>query len=90
MRARGKLSVHKLPESHGQETSKPDIAGKRALLTLRAAVIIGSGLVLGVVAGMLTYHSGPRHAGGIPAAAIASAAAVFVTAVKLLDAIIAD
>jgi hypothetical protein len=89
MRGRRTLSAQKLPESGRQETSKPDAAGKRALLTLRAAVILGSGLLLGAAAGILTYLCGPRHAGGLPTAAI-TAAAVFVAAVKLLDAIIAD
>jgi len=90
MRARGKLSKPDLPESRNPETSKPDIAGKRGLLTLRAAVILGSSLVLAIAAGTLTYLSGPRHAGGMPTAAIAAAAAVFVAAIQLLDAIIAD
>jgi hypothetical protein len=90
MRAPRRPSQQKLPESHDHETSNPDIAAKRALLTLRAAVILGSSLVLAVAAGTLTYLSGPRHTGGIPTTAIAAAAAVFVAAVKLLDAIIAD
>ena len=90
MRARRQLSKHDLPESRNPETSKPDIAGKRGLLTLRAAVILGSSLVLAFAAGTLTYLSSPRHAGGMPITTIAAAAAVFVAAVKLLDAIIAD
>jgi hypothetical protein len=90
MRAREKLSERDLPERHNPETSKPDIAGKKGLLTLRAAVILGASLALAVAAGTLTYLSGPRHVDGMPTAAIAAAAAVFAAVVKLLDAIIAD
>jgi hypothetical protein len=90
MRAREKLSEQDLPEHRNPETSKSDFHGKRGLLTLRAAVILGSSLALAAAAGTLTYLSGPRHVDGTPAAAIAAAAAVFVAAVKLLDAIIAD
>jgi hypothetical protein len=58
-------------------------APRRALLTLRAAVILSGGLVVGLTTGILTYfavHNPPDAAlAGIPACA---------AAVKFLDALI--
>jgi hypothetical protein len=84
MRVRGKPSERNLPESHNPETLRPDPVRSRALLSLRAAVIFGSSLAIAVAWGTLMYPSGPRPAAGM------SAAAIFMAAVKLLDAIIAD
>jgi hypothetical protein len=89
MRVRGKPSQRNLPQSHNLETSGSVPADRRALLTLRAAVIFGSSLAIAVAIGALAYLSGPRHAHGMPAVAIVGIAA-FVAAVKLLNAIIAD
>jgi hypothetical protein len=59
-------------------------ASRRALLTLRSAVILSGGLVVGVSAGILTYfvvHSLPEAVlAGIPACA---------GAIKFLDTLIA-
>jgi hypothetical protein len=90
MRARRQLSRRDMPEGRDPETSKPDLPRGKGLLTLRAAVILGSSLVLAIAAGILTYVSSARHAGGMPTTAMAAGAAVFVAAVQLLDAIIAD
>jgi hypothetical protein len=84
MRVRGKPSERNLPESHNPETLRPDPVRSRAFLSLRAAVILGSSLAIAVAWGTLMYPSGPRHAAGM------SAAAIFIAAVKLLDAIVAD
>jgi hypothetical protein len=57
----------------------------RALLTLRAAVVLSGGLVVGLATGILTYfavHNVPDAIlAGIPACA---------TAIKFLDAVIAE
>jgi len=90
MRARRQLSKHDVPEGRDPETSKTDFPRRKGLLTLRAAVILGSSLVLAIATGILTYVSSAPHASGMPTTAIAAGAAVFVAAVKLLDAIIAD
>jgi hypothetical protein len=62
----------------------PGPASPRALLTLRAAVILSDGLVVGLATGILTYfavHSPPYAVlAGIPACA---------AAIKFLDALIA-
>jgi hypothetical protein len=68
----------------GAKSGLPGPASCRALLTLRAAVILLGGLVTGVATGVLTYfvvHSLPAAVlAGIPACA---------GAIKFLDALIA-
>jgi len=62
----------------------PGSSSRRALLTLRAAVILSGGLAVGLATGILTYfavHNLPDAAlAGIPACA---------AAIKFLDALIA-
>jgi hypothetical protein len=90
MRVRGKPSQRNLPQSHNLETSSSGSADRKPLLSLRAAVIFGSSLIIAVATGALIYVSGLRHASATPAAAVVAGVAAFVATVKLLDAIIAD
>jgi len=90
MSVRGKRPRRKLPHIDNPETLRPEHAGNGALLTVRAALIFGSSLVIAIAAGALTYLSDQRHAGGIPSTAIVTGVAAFMATVKLLDAIIDD
>jgi hypothetical protein len=88
MRVVGKLSKRNLPKGQNVETSGEEHATKRALLTLRSAVILGSSAMLAIAAATLTYLSGDSHS-GVPATAIGAGVAAFAAAIKLLDEIIA-
>jgi hypothetical protein len=70
--------------THGTKSGLSGYAPRRALLTLRAAVILSGGLLAGMVTGVLTYLAvrNPAEAvlAGIPACA---------GAVKFLDTLIA-
>jgi hypothetical protein len=91
MRVVGKLSKRNLPHAQNPETSGEEHPTKRALLTLRSAVILGSSAMLAIAAATLTYLSGlsgDSHS-GVPATAIGAGVAAFAAAIKLLDEIIA-
>jgi hypothetical protein len=62
----------------------PDSASHRALLTVREALILSSGIVIGVVAGILTYFAVHNLALSVLAGGPACAGAI-----KFLDAVIA-
>jgi hypothetical protein len=70
--------------SDGDKSGFPASASRRALLTLRAAVVFSGGLAAGVTAGVLTFFVVHNLAeavlAGIPACA---------GAIKFLDAVIA-
>jgi hypothetical protein len=67
------------------KSASPGSSSRRALLTLRAAVILSGGLLVGLATGILTYfavHNVPDAVlAGIPACA---------AAIKFLDALIAE
>lgn len=70
--------------TNGAKSGFPGSASRRALLTLRAAVILSGGLVVGLATGILTYFA--VH--NVPEAALASIPAC-AAAIKFLDALIA-
>jgi hypothetical protein len=71
--------------THDAKSASPGSSSRRALLTLRAAVILSGGLLVGLATGILTYfavHNVPDAVlAGIPACA---------AAIKFLDALIAE
>jgi hypothetical protein len=66
------------------ETAPPSQSGQQALITLRAAFVLGAGLVTGSAAGTLTYLATARPAGAVLAGGAACAGAI-----SLLHSIIA-
>jgi hypothetical protein len=62
----------------------PDSASRRALLTVREALILSGGIVIGVAAGILTYFAVHNLALSVLAGGPACAGAI-----KFLDAVIA-
>lgn len=68
----------------GRSGRSSDFSPRRALLTLRAAVILFSALIAGVAAGILTYFAVHN-----PAAAALAGGSACAGAITLLDALIA-
>jgi hypothetical protein len=60
----------------GWESGSASPAERSPLLTLRQAVILIAGLVIGTVAGLLAYLAGGRAAGAVLAGGAACAAAI--------------
>jgi hypothetical protein len=82
------MTVRPPQAQRNTDRAKSEISGsssRRALLTLRAAVILSGGLAIGLATGILTYfavHNAPDAVlAGIPACA---------AAIKFLDALIAE
>ena len=67
-----------------EKSELPDSAAHRALLTVREALILSGGLVIGVAAGILTYLAVHNLALSVLASGPACAGAI-----KFLDAVIA-
>jgi hypothetical protein len=73
--------------AHGDltvETAAASQAGQQPLITLRAAFVLGSGLVTGTAAAILTYLATARPAGAVLAGGAACAGTI-----SLLHSIIA-
>jgi hypothetical protein len=58
------------------ETAPPGQSGSMPLITLRAAFVLGAGLVTGTAAGILTYLQTGRPAGAFLAGGAACAGAI--------------
>lgn len=89
MRLRRKASARNLPGDHNPKPRQPSPPQGGALLSVRAAVILGSSLAIAGATGALTYLAGARHGADMSAAGGAALAA-FLVAVKLLSEIIGD